>query len=1043
MNIKNKLFKIITLTTAFAVGITLAINHNTAPTRVEAAQHNSNYGTYTYSGDYYKDIDFNAAGGMNGALRTSIQTLITPKAFYSYYKSGETHLSTQLQYCDEDPTNEDNMVYFYTRNSVAKNPATTWNREHVWCQSLSNDNWGTTEGGTDLLHLRPTYNVANSTRNNFPYGDVNKTSPKYCEGFLFGYLTGGYFEPLDCVKGDVARIIMYVWTTYNGYKNYNSLNILSVIKDYNTLLSWHTMDKPDMLEGNRNDYVQTSRQENRNPFVDHPELAWKIFGDQASSSVKNACMEAYPGTNGGGQTIDPTGISLNKTSASVVAGRTLQLRANLQPAGASGTVTWTTNNTNVATVNSAGLITAKTAGTATITATVGTYSASCAVTVTEAVISYGTLENPISVADAIEIIDITGTSPTPQPLYVKGIVSSNDAYSTQYSNYYHVWLENNQNNVADSFQLFKAKASTSITNTYDEENELKDLEIVCYGYGQKYNNTYELTSSNSLNPANPQILSVNAPSATDIELDSYAEEINVGETVTLNATLVPSNSESAYTWVSSDESVATVENGVVTGVSTGTAIITARVDDDIQADCVVTVINAQVNGDYTIDLTTNNTTTVTATQISWVVSNIGSVVCDKASAGTATNNYYGGDANNRTSTRFYKNSVLTITPDDGIELTSAVFSATTDTYASDFANSSWTNATTELDTRTVTVTPDDGTSAFSAVIGNTCGFTSIVLNYEFAAPHVDSPYDYIDKSTSFVTLNGRSTVSGSQETEDSIVFANLNLDGTGGTQYLEPFEEGGFSVTFAGGDNDGKYYSTGSAIRTYGGGTITVAATGLISKIEFVWHSTYKPTSSDVVNAGTYNVSTGVWTGSATSVVLTRPSGSGNWRLQSVTATYMASSITVDHVSMRFGASISIDDWTEINTRWGIDDFGVICLKKTTLDSYASEGITTAKDAFTHGKAVTKLGNKNNLEHPYQIGDNYVFTVKISVSDPNNYGMKVCAIPYIYAGNQYYFFNEIEPYCVRSLAKHYLDNTNLECALPNAALRVLKGNYEG
>ena len=206
--------------------------------------------------------------------------------------------------------------------------------------------------------------------------------------------------------------------------------------------------------------------------------------------------------------------------------------------------------------------------------------------------------------------------------------------------------------------------------------------------------------------------------------------------------------------------------------------------------------------------------------------------------------------------------------------------------------------------------------------------------------------------------------------------------------------------------------------------------------------STYR--TGDVVNAGTYNVSTGVLTGSATSVTLTRPSGSGHWRLQSITATYLASSISVDNVAMRFGASISIEDWTTIDETWGVDDFGVICVKKTTMDSYETTyGITTVKDAFLQGKNVTKLGNKNNLEHPFPVGDNYVFTVRIGVSNPNNYLMEVCAVPYIQAGGQYYFFDEINPYSVKTLAQYYLDNSSLECALPQSALRILAASQGG
>ena len=123
-------------------------------------------------------------------------------------------------------------------------------------------------------------------------------------------------------------------------------------------------------------------------------------------------------------------------------------------------------------------------------------------------------------------------------------------------------------------------------------------------------------------------------------------------------------------------------------------------------------------------------------------------------------------------------------------------------------------------------------------------------------------------------------------TEASITFADLSL--TNGVQYKSPFAlDDNVSITFGGGANDGKYYTTGSGIRTYGGGTITIATTsGTIKEAVFTWDgSSYKP-SSNVANEGTYTSSTNTWAGDAESFSLTRPSGSGHWRLQSVSVTY-------------------------------------------------------------------------------------------------------------------------------------------------------------
>ena len=142
---------------------------------------------------------------------------------------------------------------------------------------------------------------------------------------------------------------------------------------------------------------------------------------------------------------------------------------------------------------------------------------------------------------------------------------------------------------------------------------------------------------------------------------------------------------------------------------------------------------------------------------------------------------------------------------------------------------------------------------------------------------------------------------------DKITFADLGLEN--GVQYLDPFDGGSFTVTFAGGQNDGKYYNTGSGIRVYGNGTMTIAAkSGNVTSITITYDGSNKPTSNDVVNVGEYNNSTGVWTGSEESVVFTRPSGSGHWRVKSIevtveTASGDTPSISADNVDIAYNAT--------------------------------------------------------------------------------------------------------------------------------------------
>ena len=123
----------------------------------------------------------------------------------------------------------------------------------------------------------------------------------------------------------------------------------------------------------------------------------------------------------------------------------------------------------------------------------------------------------------------------------------------------------------------------------------------------------------------------------------------------------------------------------------------------------------------------------------------------------------------------------------------------------------------------------------------------------------------------------------------TIDFSTLGLEN--GVQYTTPFDGSDFTVTFGGGANDGKYYTTGTAIRVYGGGTMTIAAkSGNLTKLVITYDGSNKPADGTVVDGGTYDAETGTWTGSASSVVFTRPSGSGHWRVQKVEATVGAGS---------------------------------------------------------------------------------------------------------------------------------------------------------
>jgi len=98
--------------------------------------------------------------------------------------------------------------------------------------------------------------------------------------------------------------------------------------------------------------------------------------------------------------------------------------------------------------------------------------------------------------------------------------------------------------------------------------------------------------------------------------------------------------------------------------------------------------------------------------------------------------------------------------------------------------------------------------------------------------------------------------------------------------------ESGLSFSFGDGENDGKYYSTGSAIRVYGGGHMTVEhSSKTFSSISLSFGSG-EGSNTITTNVGSYSSNT--WTGSSSSVTFNIGGTSGHRRISSVAITYEA-----------------------------------------------------------------------------------------------------------------------------------------------------------
>ncbi len=319
--------------------------------------------------DYYSGITATKGTQLLGQLHDLI---VGTHSNYTSYDECKTYASKT------DPSLDGKgILEFYTHETMTTgfgSSAGILNREHVWPQSLGN--WKTSNAGSDLHHIRPTETRLNGDRGNKKYGEVTNGTPQYsrttsgANSELGGYANSSTFMPLDNVKGDVARIVMYVYTHYNTASNVGgtkesrgsgALTFTRVISASSEnaakqlLIEWNESDPVDSIERTRNEAVYAI-QGNRNPFIDHPEYASMIWGD-------GSYVPPDPPV-----TVAPTSLSLTPSAVTMSVGETANLSVTASPANASKAVKWSVSPTNVVTIVE-GKLTAYAEGQATVTAT--------------------------------------------------------------------------------------------------------------------------------------------------------------------------------------------------------------------------------------------------------------------------------------------------------------------------------------------------------------------------------------------------------------------------------------------------------------------------------------------------------------------------------------------------------------------------------------------------------------------------------------------------------------------------------------------------
>lgn len=179
-----------------------------------------------------------------------------------------------------------------------------WNREHSFPKSLGTPDLGTSGAGADGHHLRAADGQMNSTRNNrlYAYGDGNATT-----------IGSNQFYPGDEWKGDVARMTMYMYLRYPTQCVATQVGgpvVTASTFDQmpDIFLIWHEEDPVSDFERQRNEKIYQA-QGNRNPFIDEPAYAKRIWGNVPTESglnineMKGFDFQVYPNPTSGKLTI--------------------------------------------------------------------------------------------------------------------------------------------------------------------------------------------------------------------------------------------------------------------------------------------------------------------------------------------------------------------------------------------------------------------------------------------------------------------------------------------------------------------------------------------------------------------------------------------------------------------------------------------------------------------------------------------------------------------------------------------------------------------
>ena len=244
--------------------------------------------TYYQSANGKKGADLKTALGR--ILKFDKSRNISYDGLYEAYKETDTRADGFVR---DWYSNTTNYRHGIDNKGSYKAEGDMYNREHSVPQSWFKGSASASILKSDIMHVVPTDGYVNNIRGNYPLAEVQdatyESNNAYCK--RGSCKTNGYsdtvFEPNDEIKGDMARMYMYMVTCYEdecaGWGN----NVFSKEKNgfsswyLDMLMRWSAQDPVDDIEIARNIAVHTkTKQANRNPFVDYPGLENYIWGDK-------------------------------------------------------------------------------------------------------------------------------------------------------------------------------------------------------------------------------------------------------------------------------------------------------------------------------------------------------------------------------------------------------------------------------------------------------------------------------------------------------------------------------------------------------------------------------------------------------------------------------------------------------------------------------------------------------------------------------------------------------------------------------------------